>query len=520
MRVKTKLSIALAIAALLVGTLWIGAATAEIGQETSFVRSLEDGEEFVISIQELNRHGKILFDAKFTPQEGGGRPMTTGVGSPLRNPDNPLVFPRNFNRISAPDANACGGCHNQPLAGGGGDIVANVFVLGQRFDFATFDGDQDENGALLTLQRIANSRATTGMFGAGYIEMLARQMTADLQSQRDALGNGQSVQLTSKGVTFGTLSRNVDGSWDVSAVEGLPAPALLKDDPFDAPSLVVHPWHQASAVVSLRQFTNNAMNHHHGMQTTERFGDGVDADEDGFVDELTRADVTAVSVWQATLQVPGRVIPSDREIERAVWNGEQKFEAIGCSNCHVSALPLDDNGWFYTEPNPYNPPGNLQVGEAPDYVVNLNGKALPEPRLRADNGITWVPAYTDMKLHDITSGPDDPNRESLNMHFPAGSEEFEAGNSHFLTKRLWGVGNTAPYFHHGKFTTMREAINAHAGEAQAVTDAWNALSDYDRDSIIEFLKSLQVLPRDAKGPIIDDQGRPRQWPAPYLVRGN
>jgi hypothetical protein len=51
----------------------------------------------------------------------------------------PLLFPRNFNRISAPDANSCAGCHAVPRVGGGGDIVANVFVLGQRFDFATFD---------------------------------------------------------------------------------------------------------------------------------------------------------------------------------------------------------------------------------------------------------------------------------------------------------------------------------------------------------------------------------------------
>jgi hypothetical protein len=30
--------------------------------------------------------------------------------------------------------------------------------------------------------------------------------------------------------------------------------------------------HQAANVVSLREFTNNAFNQHHGMQSTERFG--------------------------------------------------------------------------------------------------------------------------------------------------------------------------------------------------------------------------------------------------------
>jgi hypothetical protein len=50
------------------------------------------------------------------------------------------------------------------------------------------------------------------------------------------------------------------------------------------------PFHQAGAVVSLRQFTNNAFNQHHGIQSEERFGLGVDEDGDGFANELTRAD--------------------------------------------------------------------------------------------------------------------------------------------------------------------------------------------------------------------------------------
>jgi len=317
--------------------------------------------------------------------------------------------------------------------------------------------------------------------------------------------------------TMGWLrdARNADGSWDVSGVEGISAVSLRTTGAADPPSLVIRPWHQPSAVVSLREFSNNAFNHHHGIQSTERFGTGTDPDGDGFVDEMTRADVTAVSVWQATLPVPGRVIPSDPDLADAVWQGEQLFAQIGCGGCHLPQLELDNWGWIYTEPNPFNPPGNLQVGEAPEFQVNLNAKVLPQPRLiNEKNQRTVVPAYTDLKLHDITGGPDDPNRETLNMHFAAGSEEFFAGNSRFLTKRLWGAASMPPYFHHGLFTTLREAVLAHAGEAQTVTDAFNALSDIEQDMIIEFLKSLQILPRGTKALVIDDQGRPRQWPPP------
>ena len=98
--------------------------------------------------------------------------------------------------------------------------------------------------------------------------------------------------------------------WDTSKVEGLPRMSLVAPTPIDRPTLIIRPWHQAGNVVSLREFTNNAFNHHHGIQTTERFGRDTDPDGDGFINEMTRADVTAVSVFQATLAVPGRVIPA------------------------------------------------------------------------------------------------------------------------------------------------------------------------------------------------------------------
>jgi Di-haem oxidoreductase, putative peroxidase len=494
---------------------------ADVGREVAIPHHLQDGDEFHTSLRALLRHGQRLLDAVWTIQEGGGRPLTKGTGAPLADGADPLTFPRDFNRVSAPDSNACSGCHNKPfgLSGGGGDIVANVFVLGQRFDFLTFDpndttptrGAVDEAGNFVTLQGAANSRATLGMFGSGYIEMLARQITADLQDLRDATPPGGSKPLQSKGISYGTIARGGDGSWDTSGVEGIAAPSLVTSGPADPPSLIIRPFHQAGNVVSLRQFTNNAFNHHHGIQSTERFGIGTDPDGDGFVNELTRADVTAVSVFQATMAVPGRVIPSDPELEAAVWRGEQRFKDVGCASCHVPRLPLDKHGWVFTEPNPYNPPGNLRPGDAPTLRVDLSRPDLPSPRLRPRNGVVWVPAFTDLKLHDITSGPGDPNREVLDMNQPAGSPGFFAGNGKFLTRKLWGSANEPPYFHHGQYTTLRQAVLAHAGEAEASAQAYGALSGADQDAVIEFLKSLQVLPPGTRSLVVDDRGRPRRW---------
>ncbi len=504
---------------------WIAGVTARsqspIGREVAIPDHLVDGQEYAIPLEGLLAHGKKLFTANWTEQEGGGRPLTKGTGNPLANPLAPLVFPRNFNRISGPDANSCAGCHNAPITGGGGDIVANVFVLGQRFDFATFDGNEtlttggafDESGLLTTLQGIANSRATLGMFGSGYIEMLARQMTADLQSLRNGTPPGGSNALVTKGVSFGRIARTSTGAWDVSLVEGMVAPSLATTGPDNPPSLIIRPFHQASNVISLRQFTNNAFNHHHGIQSTERFGIGTDPDGDGFRNELTRADVTAATLFQAVMAVPGRVIPNDPEIEAAVLLGEQKFQQIRCTKCHIPALPLDRQGWIFTEPNPYNPAGNLRPGDAPTFAVDLTRADLPAPRLRpGPGGIVYVPAFTDLKVHNICAGPDDPNRERLDMNQAPTTPGFFAGNERFITKKLWGAASEPPFSHHGQFTTLRHAVVVHDGEARASRDAFVALRPEEQDAVIEFLKSLQVLRPGTEPLIVDEHGRPKIWP--------
>jgi cytochrome c peroxidase len=493
-----------------------------LGREVAIPSHLPDGAEFRLTPKELVRYGNQLFSANWTEQEGGGRPLTKGTGKPLVDPTRPLTGTSSFNRVSGPDANSCAGCHNMPfgIPGGSGDFVTNVFVLGQRFDFATFDasdpvptrGGRDESGRPVTQFSIANQRATTGMFGGGYLEMLARQITADLQQLRDSLAPGQSVELRSKGIYYGVLARRPDGSWDLSRVEGIPMKSLELTD--RGPSLIIRPWHQAGVVVSLREFSNNAFNHHHGIQSTERFGIDQDPDGDGVVNEMTRADVTAVTIAQAAMAVPGRVIPNDPAVEAAVLKGEKLFETIGCASCHIPSLRLDRGGWIFTEPNPYNPEGNLQVGQAQTLAIDLNSTELPLPRLPFQplGGFVEVPAYTDFKLHDLCDGPDDPNFDPLNMQLAPGAEGFFAGNGFFLTKRLWDVANQPPYFHHGQYTTMRQAILAHGGEGAAARAAFKRLDTDGQAAIIEFLKTLQVLPPGTPHRIVDENYRKKAWP--------
>ncbi len=514
----------------------------QVGREVAIPIHLQDGEEFTVSIPHLIQFGAQLFNAKFTIQEGAGRPLSKGTGASISDPSSPLVFPRNFDRLSSPDANSCSGCHNAPVAGAGGDRVTEVFVLAQRFDHLTLDhsdgimtrGAVDESGKFVTMDNATNDRKTIGMNGSGFVEMLARQMTADLQAERDATLPGGSTQLMSKGVSFGILMHIADGTWNISRVQGLAAPSLSTKGT-TPPSLIIRPLHQVGNVISIRQFSNNAFNHHHGMQSEERFGLNADPDGDGFTNELTVADLTAVSMYQATLSVPGRVIPNDPAVEQANLMGEAVFNKIGCATCHAT-LPLTSRnnpglagqpGWIYFEPNPYNPATgpnspNLQLGHtnypvsAPALTVDLTSNMLPLPRLRAHEGLVLVPAYTDLKLHDISATSDpktDPECEPLDQNQPAGSPAFFAGNCKFITRKLWGFYNQGGAFmHHGKFTTAREAVEAHSGEALTSRKAFDGLSPGQQNDIVEFLKSLQVLPPGSKSLVVDEHGNPKHWP--------
>src|SRR5204862_7192010 len=123
----------------------------------------------------------------------------------------------------------------------------NVFVLGQRFDSITMDhsdtiatkGAVDESGKFVDAVNVANSRATPGMFGSGYLEMLAREITADLRTIEGGIQPGQRAALVSKGIGFGKLTRRPDGTWDTSAVTGLPPQALSSSGASNPPSLIL-----------------------------------------------------------------------------------------------------------------------------------------------------------------------------------------------------------------------------------------------------------------------------------------
>jgi cytochrome c peroxidase len=451
-----------------------------IGERPAIEKHLDqaDIDDGSLKLEELSKVGEKVFNARFNALDGQGRPASTGTGEP-REPDQP-----EFIRTSAPEANSCAGCHNQPRSGGAGDIVANVFVLAQALDPVT----ESVSG------EFSNERNTLGMFGAGAIEMLAREMSTELiaireEARAEAEGTGEPVtrELWAKGVSFGEITVLSNGQIDPSGIEGVDW------------DLIIKPFHQKGVVVSIREFTNNAMNHHHGMQSVERFGEGVDADLDDVVDELSVGDITAATIFQAALGNPERAKLKGAR-KKAAKRGEELFGEVGCTECHVPTLTIDSR--HFTEPNPFNPPGNLNVDDVEEVFSFDLTKEGAKPHLKkAPDGKALVSAFTDLKRHNLND--DDFNhfdneqlaQGTLNGFAPASDftiapQPRPTGN--FLTRKLWDVGNSDPYGHRGDLTTLTEAIDYHGGDARESRDEFFDLAQEDRDRIVEFLKSMIV----------------------------
>ncbi len=408
--------------------------------------------------------GQQIFTTNFNACDGAGRPATTGTGA-ARTAD-PVMGPRNT-RVSAPEADSCAGCHNQPQAGGAGDFVANVFVLAQAADPVS---------RIILNEDFSNTwdeRNTLGMFGSGAIEMLGRQMTGDLQGeQQSAITSAQSsgqnvtVNLQTKGVSFGTLTAHPDGSVDTNAVVGVD------------PDLVIKPFGRKGAFRSVRDFTVTAMNQHHGMQAVERFGTDTDPDGDGVTNELLIGDITAVTIFQAALPAP--IVANQGPGQGSASHGADLFDKVGCAGCHLPSLPLTSTK--FCDPDPQNP-SNTFNDASQSYCFDLSQTGI--------HGNT-VAAYTDLKRHVICDSNKPHYCNEPASPVQASDSNFPIPMDQFLTAKLWDTGNSGPWGHRGDLDTIYAAITAHGGEATTSESQFEALSNSDQLAVVTFLKTLQM----------------------------
>ncbi|MFN8473039.1 MAG: di-heme oxidoredictase family protein [Anaerolineae bacterium] len=388
----------------------------------------------------VQHQGDTLFRFMFTRLDGAAsRPINGKERSGLQ-------------RMSGPESQSCSACHSQlttvdglliHVPGGAGDNALNTFSQA---------GVPDDPAR-------ANIRHTRAIYGSGLKERLAEEMTADLahlvetaRAQAKQSNSAVAVDLLTKGVSFGRITVNPDGTLDTHEVQGLDA------------DLVVKPFSAKGTVATLREFTQDAAERHLGLRTVE--GKATDG-------ELTSADLTALVLWQATRPVPRQVEPQDAQRANDARRGQAVFQQIGCASCHIPALPLNDPLMTVTPPDAARP---LRTNLTTTGLKPTAGSALP------------IAIYSDLKRHNMG--------EALAEPLPQGNAAPEM----FITRPLWGVASVGPWLHDGRATTLSEAILWHGGEAESSRAAFAGLPKSDQRALMEFLRTLVIDPYPTDSP--------------------
>jgi hypothetical protein len=386
--------------------------------------------------------GGALFEHSFTPAEGHGGADTPG----LRRFH---VGPR-----GGPDALRCADCHWRGGPAGAGDAADNAYL----------DGDGDTQASAL-------ERNPRSLLGAGVIERLAAEMTAELHSTRDALlraarqaGAPLEAPLTAKGLSFGVLGALPDGGLDTRRVREV------------GPDLVVRPFGWKGRHARLLDVIEEQAALHLGLQTArftaqgpERAGPhgGADPDGDGVVDELTDSQLLGLTLYAAMQETGHRELPTMPDHLTRWAAGEARFEALGCADCHVPSLVLDDPKLTVTTPSGLS------------RTVDLEHEG-GEPRLQrsAEDGQLRVWLFSDLRRHSMGSRLSDTRpQDGIEADF-------------WVTPPLWGLVRSGPYLHDGRAPSVEEAILAHDGEGLAAREAYAALSVEERYDVRLYLASL------------------------------
>ena len=172
--------------------------------------------------------------------------------------------------------------------------------------------------------------------------------------------------------------------------------------------------------------------------------------------DLDGEQLAALVAFVGTLPRPRETLPTDVKERAQAVRGKQLFGSIGCAICHMPDLGglkgVYSDFLLYT----LEPPGSSAGGAYPQGTA----QELPP-------GVPPVP-----EGHPLP-------------------EEWK-------TPPLWGVADSAPYFHDGKSPTLADAILRHGGEAAGVTRAYRRLSHEEQEAIIAFLKTLRA-PRETGG---------------------
>ncbi|HEY3186994.1 MAG TPA: di-heme oxidoredictase family protein, partial [Solirubrobacteraceae bacterium] len=419
-----------------------------------------------VCLAELADLGQLLFEHEYNFADGlGGGGAASAPAGPFRRVHHGL--------FGGPETVSCTSCHWVGGPNGAGAETDNAFLQG--------DGERTRSG---------DERNPPALIGLGVVQALAREMSRDLQKERDDLvrqaaraGAGREAHLGSKGVAFGVLRATPKGEIDASGVRGVDA------------DLVVKPFGWKGTAADFADFAGEALQVHMGIQSDvllasashEVVGDGndpTDPDGDGVRGELGRGPFAAVMAHLALLEMPivepliqnrqlppaakARAAPTTTSFADDFQRGREQFRTLGCASCHVPMLVLES-------------PVVVVEGMPP---IDLS-REMRRPALTYDPALHGYPVwlFSDLKRHDMGTA-------NAAQHVQRGVALNE-----YLTPRLWGVADSAPYLHDGRAPSFDYAIAGHDGEGAAARAAFAALPYEDKGPLRVYLMSLRRVPR-------------------------
>ena len=410
------------------------------------------------------RRGRQLFQRKFTRLQGQGANEKDGVGD--INTDI---------AIGAGLSDSCALCHGRPRgsAGAGGNVVTRP-----------------------------DSRDSPHLFGLGLKEMLADEITTDLRSTRDLavtlaqqMKRPMSLKLTSKGVNYGVIRANPDGSVDSSKVRGVDA------------DLRVKPFFAEGSAISMREFIVGALHNEMGLEAsadpdllTASAGGRVVTPSgmvlDGSKDKISAPpapdpdngnEIDPAIVDHLEFYLLNYFKPGHGEPSAIADHGRKVFHRVGCSSCHIADLTINHDRRVADLETAYDTSrgifNSLFATATPLFHEVDDGSGLPHLKVPNRGSFLVKDIFTDFRRHDL--GP--------NFHERNWDGTMQ---THFLTRPLWGVGSTGPYGHDGRSITLNEVILRHGGEAQAARDKYASLKSNEQIALQTFLNSLILFPPD------------------------
>lgn len=421
-----------------------------------------------LCLAQLADLGELVFEHEygFVDGLGSGSAATTSRG-PFRRVHG--------GRFGGPEAISCPSCHWAGGPNGAGAETDDAFLQG--------DGERPASG---------DARNPPALVAPGVVQALAREMTRDLQRQRDALlraaggdGGAQEARLVTKGIGFGVLRVGADGTLDASGLQGIDA------------DLVVKPFGWKGTLATIADFSAEALQVHTGVQSAALLArddaellrvagasDASDPDGDGVRDELPRGPFVAMIAHLALLELPivaplvqdralppaapALLAPTTTSFVREFAHGRDIFHDIGCAGCHVPSMVLDSP--------------MLELDGLPP--IDLS-RAMHAPQLAYDAQAGGYPVwpFSDFKRHDMGG-------ENAARH-----EQNGVASRMYLTPRLWGVADSPPYLHDGRAPSLDYAIAGHGGEGAAARAAYAGLPNEDRGALRVYLMSLRRAPR-------------------------